>query len=164
MSFAPLTEFVSRNWLFTILIGTIGWLLRQVLALQQEKATLKAEILSFKDTYSDTKSNSLKEIAELKALNLTLQKTIDEKCSDEAILAKYDFNEIGVAIHKQTKRPYCPGCLNASPRREVILSDVGATDDYLRCTVERSSSHIYRKSQQHHFPDYPQIRNPYNRD
>lgn len=161
MELAPVTEFVSRNWLFTILIGAIGWLWRQVLALQKENAVLEAKISSLEERNTDMKRISLDEVAKLKAENLTLHQTIQNEHSDDAILAKYEFNEIGVAIHKQTRKPHCPACLHGTPRREVILSDEGAVDEYLRCPVEKNKNHYYKKIQQHRHREYPQPENPY---
>lgn len=141
MDFAPVTEFVSRNWFFTSLIGAIGWLTQRIFSLHEKKASFEAQISTLEKCNTDSK----KETASLKAENLELQKAIQNKYSNEAVLAKYEFNNIGVAVHKGTKKPHCPACLQNLPTKEVKLLDSGNRDDYLRCPIDHN--HIYEKSQ-----------------
>lgn len=137
INWAPITEFVGRNWLFTLQFAIIGWLAQKIFSLYGENATIKAQHTSFQERNSDLKMK----IDVLEKENAQLRKTIQEKCTDEALFAKYDFNQGGVPIQKASKKPYCPACLQTS-KREVPLADDSA-DNYWRCTVNRD--HCFEK-------------------
>ena len=108
--------------------------------LRDKNATLEAKTSSLEDRNKELKWDLQKEIDRLKAENITLQKTLQEKFSDEAILAKYDVNNI-VAIHKTSHAEYCPGCLQNTPRNEVKL--LFNNDSAWLCPVEKK---YYSKS------------------
>ena len=149
MTLAPVTEFVSRNWLFTILVAIIAGLAKKVFTLHEEKAFLELEVLTLKNSNSKSEADSVKRIADLETENSQLKKTISEKYSDEAVLSKYKI-ESGVAIHRQENRPYCVPCLVSQPRVEVPLTDDG---EYLRCPVT-SSHFVVEKPEGSHKRNY----------
>ncbi len=112
--------------------GAIIWfLLQKTIGLHGEKASLQAEGAVRQGEISKLEIENSK----LKESISELEKTIKEKYSDDAILAKYDLKE-DIAIHRETKRSHCLGCLMKRPRQEVVLIDSGS---YWSCPVERQN-------------------------
>ncbi len=136
------TDLISRYGSQAVLISVIVWFWRSRDTLRDKNATLEAKISSLEERNSDFKGDARKEVDHLKSENLELKKTIEEKFSEEAVLSKYEFDQIGIPIHKTSKRPFCPACLQASMRREVPLGD-SPGDEYLRCLVDRN--HCFEK-------------------
>ena len=151
IDWTPVTEFVGRNWLFTLMFGAICALTKIVFNLYGEKATLEAKILVLQESNSDLKKDFKEQVTAFKAENLQLQKTIQEKCTDDALFSKYDVSQGGVLIHKTSQKPHCPACFHTS-KREVQLQD-DPTDSVLRCTVDRN-----------HYFDNPNYRRPKHLD
>jgi hypothetical protein len=87
MDFAPVTEFVSRNWLFTLLLGAIGFLAKIIFELHGEKASLQAMISTLKERNTELKGGAKEEISARKAENIKLQKIVEEKCTQDALIS-----------------------------------------------------------------------------
>ena len=98
--------------------GFIGFLLKYSLGLHKEQANLKVEISSLKEG----KTESLQKIKDLETENLNFKKTIRDKHSDDAILAKYDYHPTtGISYDKTSGDAYCTVCLKTHPIEEVRL-------------------------------------------
>lgn len=142
INWAPITEFIGRNWLFTLLLGAIGWLIQRIFSLQENNAILKTQLSFTQEQNSELKEDSKLQIKVLKEEIVKLQTKIQEKYTEEAIFSKYEFDQGGVPIHKTSQKPYCAACLH-SLKKEVPLED-DPTDNYWRCTVTRD--HYYEKT------------------
>ena len=132
---------IKENWMYTLMFGAICGLAKMVFNLHGEKATLEAKVTVLQESNTDLKKDSKDEMNALKKENLQLQKTIQEKYSQEAIFAKYEISQGGVPMHKTSKRPFCPACLHTDGKEVQLEDDPG--DDLWRCTVNRN--HYYDK-------------------
>lgn len=140
-------------WFIGVLIsfqafgGLVIWfLLQRTIGLHGEKATLQVEGAAKQKTIDKLEADNLK----LTACIFKLEKEVQDKYSDEAMLAEYDIDEgMGLAHHKKTKKPHCLQCLMDTPRRQVPLIDKG---EYWQCS---------RWQHNHDRPDKPGRRGGY---
>ena len=77
MDFAPTVDFISKNWIIGTSLAANAWLLKRVIDLHGEKASLEAKFLTSQDKNLEFKE----QITQIQKDNSELQKTISETIS-----------------------------------------------------------------------------------